>query len=196
MDYGPGFPHGSSGKDHTCRKRKRCWFDPWVRKIPWRRSWQPTSVFVPGESHEQRSLVRSRPWGRKESDTTEATSHGCMDCSLPGSSVHGVLQARILKWVAISFGRGSFQPRDQNHVSCIAGRFFPTEPSGKPSWLCMEMYKLGLTFLLDLLCSGLPLPFLSLPAILWFTFTSLNGHGLTLNVLRPIGLQLLCAAAV
>ena len=60
MDYGPGFPDGSSGKDHTCRKRKRCRFDPWVRKVPWRRSWQPTSVFVPGESHEQRSLVLIR----------------------------------------------------------------------------------------------------------------------------------------
>ena len=47
-----------------------------------------------------------------------------MDCSLPGSPVHGILQARILEWVAISFSRGSFQPRDQTQVSCIAGRFF------------------------------------------------------------------------
>ena len=47
-----------------------------------------------------------------------------MDCSLPGSSVHGILQARILEWVAIPFSRGSFQPRDQTQVSCIAARFF------------------------------------------------------------------------
>ena len=47
-----------------------------------------------------------------------------MDYSLPGSSVHGILQARILEWVAISFSRGSSQPRDQTWVSCIAGRFF------------------------------------------------------------------------
>ena len=47
-----------------------------------------------------------------------------MDCSLPGSSVHGILQARILEWVAISFSRGSSQPRDQTRISCIAGRFF------------------------------------------------------------------------
>ena len=40
-----------------CRRRKRCRFDPWVRKIPWRRAWQPTPVFLPGESHGQRSLV-------------------------------------------------------------------------------------------------------------------------------------------
>ena len=42
-----------------------------------------------------------------------------MDCSLPGSSVHGILQARILEWVAIFFSRGSFQPRDRTHVSCL-----------------------------------------------------------------------------
>ena len=48
-----------------------------------------------------------------------------MDCSLPGSSVHGILQARILEWVAMRFSRGSSHPRDQTLVSCIAGRFFP-----------------------------------------------------------------------
>ena len=55
-----------------------------------------------------------------------------MDCSLPGSSVHGILQARILEWVAISFSRGSSQPRDRTRVSCIAGRFFFT------SWATRE----------------------------------------------------------
>ena len=47
-----------------------------------------------------------------------------MDCSPPGSSVHGILQARILECVAIPFSRESSQPRDQTQVSCIAGRFF------------------------------------------------------------------------
>ena len=47
-----------------------------------------------------------------------------MDCSSPGSSVHGILQARILEWVTISFSKGSSQPRDQTLVPCIAGRFF------------------------------------------------------------------------
>ena len=46
-----------------------------------------------------------------------------MDYCLPGSSVHGILQARILDWVAIPFSRGSSWLRDQPHVSCIAGRF-------------------------------------------------------------------------
>ena len=47
-----------------------------------------------------------------------------MDCSLPGYSVHGIFQARILEWVAISFSKGSSQPRDQTRVSCIVGRRF------------------------------------------------------------------------
>ena len=47
-----------------------------------------------------------------------------MDCSLPGASVHGILQARILEWVAVLFTRGSSQTRDQTLVSCIEGRFF------------------------------------------------------------------------
>ena len=47
-----------------------------------------------------------------------------MNCSPPGSSVHGIFQARILEWIAISFSRGSFQPRDRTQVSHIAGRFF------------------------------------------------------------------------
>ena len=47
-----------------------------------------------------------------------------MDCNPPGSSVHGILQARILEWVAISFSRGSSQPRDRTRVSRIVGRRF------------------------------------------------------------------------
>ena len=47
-----------------------------------------------------------------------------MDCSLPGSSTHGISQARVLEWVAISSSRGSSQPRDRTRVSCIAGRRF------------------------------------------------------------------------
>ena len=47
-----------------------------------------------------------------------------MDCSLPGSSVHGILQARILEWVSMPFSRGSSRPRDQSQLSHVAGRFF------------------------------------------------------------------------
>ena len=67
-----GFPGGISGKEPAsqCRRHKRCRFNPWVRKIPWRRQWQPTPVFLPGESHGQRSLVGYSPWCLKESDMT------------------------------------------------------------------------------------------------------------------------------
>ena len=50
---------------------KRCRLDPWVGKIPWSRKRQPTPVFLPGESHGQRSLVGYSPWGHKESDATQ-----------------------------------------------------------------------------------------------------------------------------
>ena len=46
-------------------------FDPWVRKIPWRKKWLPTPGFLPGDFHGQRSLVGYSPWGCKKSDTTE-----------------------------------------------------------------------------------------------------------------------------
>ena len=56
-----------------------------------------------------------------------------MDYIPSQSSVHGILQARILEWVAIPFSRGTSQPRDWTHISCTAGRFFTTEPPGKPN---------------------------------------------------------------
>ena len=51
-----------------CRKPR---FSPWVGNIPWRREWEPTPVFLPGEPHGQRNLAGFSPWGHKESDTTE-----------------------------------------------------------------------------------------------------------------------------
>ena len=143
---------------------RRLDFDPWVGKIPWRRKWQPTPIFLPGESHGQRSLAGYSPWGQKESDTTERlhllthlewgvlydefnygfffpfffsialikvkvlvaqlclTLGNPMDCSLPGSSVHEILQSRILEWIAVPFSRGSSRPRDRTcilHLTCI-----------------------------------------------------------------------------
>ena len=60
------------GKEPACQCR-RLRFDPWVRKIPWMRAWQPTSVFLPGESHGQRNLEGYSLQGGKELDVTEAT---------------------------------------------------------------------------------------------------------------------------
>ena len=63
---------------------------------------------------------------KKESEVAQSCPTLCdpVDCSLPGSSIHGILQERILEWVAISFSRGSSRPRDWTQVSCIAGRCF------------------------------------------------------------------------
>ena len=71
-----GFLGGTSGKEPICQCRsKRVRSDPWVRKIPQRRAWQPTPVFLAEESHGQRSLASSSPQDRKESDMTEVTQN-------------------------------------------------------------------------------------------------------------------------
>ena len=73
-----GFPSGANGKESAGQQRK-CkipGFDPWVWKIPWRRKWQPTPVFLPGESYGQRSLLGYSPWGHKELDTPKCLSTG------------------------------------------------------------------------------------------------------------------------
>ena len=61
--------------ERICLQCRRPGFDPWIEKIPWRRAWQPTPVFLPGESHGQRSLVGYSPWGCKELHTTEWLTH-------------------------------------------------------------------------------------------------------------------------
>ena len=73
VSYLSGFPGGTSGKESTCQCR-RCGFNSWVRKIPWRKKWQPILVFLPGESHGQRRLAGYSPWDHKESDTIEPLS--------------------------------------------------------------------------------------------------------------------------
>ena len=70
-----GLPGGTGGEELTrqCRRCKRCRCDPWVRKIPGGGHGNPLQIFLPGESHSRRSLAGYSPWGRKASDTTEAT---------------------------------------------------------------------------------------------------------------------------
>ena len=159
-----------------CLQCRRPGFDSWVGKIPWRRKWQPTPVFLPGEAHGWRNLAGYSPWGHKDLNMTEQltlslftcrilgstsdlqnwnlhfyqisrslvsitkfekqwlipqkqcrwTHSDCphylpsccccsvvssswepMECHPPGSSVHGISQARILEWVAISFSNSA-----------------------------------------------------------------------------------------
>ena len=70
-----GLPRLCSGKESACQRRRcrRPGFDIWVGKIPWRRKWQLTSVFLPRKSHGQKSVAGYSPWGRKVSDTTKHT---------------------------------------------------------------------------------------------------------------------------
>ena len=86
--------------------------DPWTIYSPWNSPGQNTGV--------DEKKVKS------ESEVVQSCPTLCnpVECSPPGSSVHGILQARILEWVAISFFRGSSRPKDQAWVSCIAGIFF------------------------------------------------------------------------
>ena len=58
-------------QERTCLQCRRCGLNPWVRKIPWRKKWQLTPVFMPGKSYCQRSLVGYSSWGCKESDMTQ-----------------------------------------------------------------------------------------------------------------------------
>ena len=84
-------------------------------------------------------------WGQfllPESEVTQwcLTLCNTMGCSLPGSSIHGIFQARVLEWIAISFSRGSYWPRDWTQVSCIAGTCFTFWTHGslvKTFWLIL-----------------------------------------------------------
>ena len=71
------FPGGVSGKEPACqcRRCRRHRFHPWPGKTPWRRAWQPTPAFLPGEAHGQRSLAGCIPLGHKELDVTDETEH-------------------------------------------------------------------------------------------------------------------------
>ena len=97
-------------------------FDPWVRKIPWRRAWQP----IPVNPHGQRSLAGCSPTrGHKELATTERLHFTSLaHCRWILYCLNHQGSPRILEWVAYSFSRGSFQPRNQTRVSCTAGGFF------------------------------------------------------------------------
>ena len=111
-----GFPGGSvsEGRIHLqCRKCRRHGFNLWVGKTPWRRKWQPAPIFLPGESHGQRSLVGYSSRGGKESDVTEwipfplsFSIQYCLPIMVPASSLvwsydlrHSLSSLSYLPWV-------------------------------------------------------------------------------------------------
>ena len=92
---------------------------------PWRKVWSPST---------QKLSLANLGLEKSESVSPQSCPALCdpMGCSSPGSSVHGMLRARILEWVTIPFSRGSSRPRDRARVSCIAGRFFIIWATAKP----------------------------------------------------------------
>ena len=91
--------------------------------LEWRERWY--------EGHKEDHILKDLvPWHLKRNLVCAKLLQSCptlcdpMDCSLPGSLVHGILQARVLEWVAISFSRGSSWPGDRTWVSCLPGRRF------------------------------------------------------------------------
>ena len=111
---GWGFPGGASGKEPACqcRRCKRNRFNPWVGKAPWRRAWQPTPVFLPGESHGLRSLMGYSPQSCKELDMTEVTWHASTMClvnllNFRIQCVVGLLLTWLLQYFSFYVGSGS-----------------------------------------------------------------------------------------
>ena len=158
-----------SGKesDCQCRRRKRHSFYPSVRKIPWSRKWQPSSVFLLGKFQGDRSLVGSCPWGQKELDMTEwLSTHththtalcvpACYLASVGLDSLQtlwsvahqaplsmGIRQERMLERVSMPSSRGYLWPRDGTCLSCdscVAGGFFSAEPPGKTTLFSIGCY--------------------------------------------------------
>ena len=126
--------HLPGSSDHPCNSKI---LDPSSRPQPFAALGGIISFYKPtGQQLTQTSTKKNLGKKKKKTNKKATTSSACvraqscpslcdpMDCSLPGSSVHGILQARILEWVAYPFSRGSSQPRNQTWVSCIAGGFF------------------------------------------------------------------------
>ena len=104
-----GHPKWLNCKEPSCQCS---WygFNLWVGKIPWRRKWQPTPVFLPGESHGQKSLAGYSPWGRKESDTTEQLTHTLLEKEM-------ATHPNILAWeVPHTEESGGLQPMGPQRV--------------------------------------------------------------------------------
>ena len=136
-------------------KRLSTMWETWVRslgrEIPWRRKWQPTPVLLPRKSHGRRSLVSmgsqrvghdratslyNLMWTPKWSEVKVKVAQLCLTlCDPMNYSVHGILQASILQWVAVPISRGSSQPRDRTQVSCVTGGFFTVWATREALWI-------------------------------------------------------------
>ena len=98
---------------------------PFSRESSWPRDWTWVSC-IAGSFFTIWATTPGKAWTQQWSEVAQSCPTLCdpMDCNPPGSSAHGIFQARVLEWVAISFARGSSQPRDRTRVSRTAGRHF------------------------------------------------------------------------
>ena len=125
----------------ACRRCRRHGFDSWVAKIPWRRKWQPTPIFLPGKSHGWRSLVGYSPWGHRESDMTErACPHDLVSAeNFMSWETHGMGQTGTtgpLGWLQPPYEKGSGVEEFSEAISGANGST-PSHPCTIPSPACL-----------------------------------------------------------
>ena len=140
----PTFPGGASGKESTCqcRRLKRRGFNPWVRRIPWHRKWQPTPIFLAGKSHGQRSLAAYSPWGHKESDPTEHKHHQPRELALAVLSCMPAPHTFPASWVPCDQSCCFLAPATSmystqvyfNPIFILADRFLQSTPPVALCW--------------------------------------------------------------
>ena len=125
-----------------------------------------------------------------------------MNCSPMGSSVHRIFQAGILEWVAISFSRGFSPPRNQTHISCIAGGFFTTEPPEKPPKCIDYVYTAykqpKITKVNCLKTHELRISILALPSAGIFHISSVHWHNFSIRqqCVTSLVLPMVCFACI
>ena len=106
----------------------------WKTRDLFKKIWHTKGTFHAKMGSIKDLILTDRPFFQvKWSEVAQSCPTLCdlMDCSLPGSSIYGILQAIVLEWVAISFSRGSSRPKDQTPVSCIVDRRFAVWATGK-----------------------------------------------------------------
>ena len=127
----PGLPRWQSCKESCCqcRSHRRLGFDPWIGKIPWRRKWQPSPVFLPEESHGQKSLEGYSPWGCKELDMTEVTERTHTHTGFLGSKTLR-FKTRLDCGQTVTTDHPKYRP-GFNFFSTLGKDYFPTQISSR-----------------------------------------------------------------
>ena len=168
-----GFPGGASGKESTCpcRRHKRCGLDPWAGKIPWRRKWQPTPVFLPGKFLRQRSLMGYSP---RDCNQIELSARTHMTLQHPNQSPNATVPAGTLSqghknwllahergWLSLSWPPVlTSSPVLTNSILCsfclMSGNSFPSHTQ---TMTCMTPFSPQSVLLSDVASSGtIPAP--------------------------------------